>query len=83
MKKMYLVLVALTLAIGFSAFTPAGNGKVTDEITYQDDEGLWHPFTGTPCVGTEIPECIKMTDHGLRQLFYNNNVSLPVTRNAP
>jgi hypothetical protein len=83
MKKMYLVLIAVIMAIGFSAFTPSVNKKAINVITYQDDNLDWHVFTGDPCPGDEIPECLKMTPHGQRQLFYNYDTQDPVKRNAP
>ena len=48
---MYLVLIAVVMAIGFSAFTPPVNKKATNVVTYQDDNMDWHVFTGDPCKG--------------------------------
>jgi hypothetical protein len=83
MKKMYLVLIAVVMAIGFSAFTPPVNKKATNVVTYQDDNMDWHVFTGDPCIGNEIPECFKITPHGTRKLYYNYDLNDPVERNAP
>ena len=80
---MYLVLIAVVMAVGFSAFTPFVNKKAMNVITYQDDNLDWHVFTGEPCLGDEIPECLKMTQHGQRQLFYNYDKKYPVKSNAP
>ena len=83
MKKMYLVLIAVVMAFSFSAFTVTGKQSSLDEVTYQDDNLDWQVFQGTPCPGDQIPECIKMTEHGLRQLYYDRDLSRPVKRNAP
>ncbi|HMR92708.1 MAG TPA: DUF6520 family protein [Chitinophagaceae bacterium] len=83
MKKMMIVPIAVIAAIVFSAFTPLENKSAAAVVTYQDEDGNWHNFTGTPCPGTQIPECIRLTPHGLQQLFYDNDITKPVKRNAP
>ena len=76
---MYLVLLAVVMAVGFSAFAPE-KGKNTKQPTYQDDNGFWHNFPGEPCPGNVIPECILLTEDGMRQLFYDNDDTDPVYR---
>jgi hypothetical protein len=83
MKKMYSVLIAAVMAIGFSAFSPSGNSRTSSQVTYQDDNEDWHDFLGTPCEGNQIPVCIKFTPHGDRQLYYDNDLTKPVKRNDP
>lgn len=80
MKKIMLVIFAAALAIGFSAFTPKDK-KVTT-IDYMHSSS-WFTFTGAPCPGDQVPECIKPTPHGNKQLYYNKNLSTPVYRNLP
>ena len=80
MKKMYLVLVAVIMAVSFSAFSTSDRSKTDDEISYQDDYEVWHTFEGEPCVGDQVPEFFKMTTAGSRQLFYNRNINYPVLR---
>jgi hypothetical protein len=79
MKKMYLVLIAAVMAVSFSAFTTTSTTALP--VTYQDDDELWYNFFGDPCIGTDIPVCFKETDHGVRQLYYNSNLDMPVRKN--
>ena len=79
MKKMYLVLIAAAMAICLSAFTTT-NKKTFDPVYYQHGGG-WVLYLDEICPGDEIPECIKPTDNGDKQLFYNQDPFDPVYRN--
>ncbi len=83
MKKMYLVLLAAVMGISFSAFTAKTDSRSTSEVTYQDDDEVWHIYEGPICPDGDIVGCTQLTEDGPRQLFYDNDPSQPLKRNTP
>lgn len=82
MKKFMFFIVAVVMAVSFSAFTAPAATKKATTIDYQHN-GSWFTYSGVPCPGDQVPECIKSTPHGNKQLYYDKNLSTPVYRNLP
>ena len=70
MKQFRIILVAMAVAIGFSAFTTRPQGV---SVVYLDDFNEYQPYTGN--IEAECPEgddedCVLFIEGENRQLFY-------------
>ncbi|MBI5370597.1 MAG: hypothetical protein HZA79_01085 [Sphingobacteriales bacterium] len=75
MKKMYLVLVAVTLAISFSAFTTRENPPET--VWYNIGAG-WQPYEN-PCPAGSTLFCkVDIGQQTDVQLYRNQDINQPV-----
>jgi hypothetical protein len=80
MKKMYLVLIAVALATGFSAFTTE---KKSSETVWYDIGAGWQPYDN-PCPAGTLNFCkIDVGGHTDVQLYRNQDVYQPVKYNDP
>lgn len=81
MKRMYLVIVAAVMAVGFSAFTSKSVGP---PYLYQNDLSEWVQVpTGidvpTVCPASNVKQCKIQIDSQLRDIFHSDHT--PYMRN--
>lgn len=78
MKKMYLVLAAIIMALSLSAFTPVK--KSTETVWYDIGNG-WEPITN-PCPAGNTLFCkVAIGDETDVQLYRNQSLLQPVKYN--
>lgn len=70
MKKNLLTILAVTMAIGLTAFTASPK---LDTLYYQfvDENGnpQWGQVDATPCPPGIVNECLRNTPHGSKQMY--------------
>lgn len=77
MKKMFLVIMAAVLAIGFSAFT--SSSKILDGFYYQDgpNQVLVNPeLVEDECPEGDTEKCILFLNGDYRQILYPNGTQV-------
>jgi hypothetical protein len=80
MKKFRFLSIAIALAIGFSAFTPAKTN--TQTVWFQDDgEGDWISEDLIPCEEGSDPVCEVFTNgYGLERIFHTPSTLFPYSK---
>ena len=77
MKRMYLVLVAMVLAVGFSAFTP--DKASLETVYYNLEQGDGWESIENPCPAGELFPCtVTIGDNEDVQLYRTPDFSQPV-----
>ena len=81
MKKMYIVIIAAVMALGFSAFTPKST-PTFQTVYFQDDDGNWISQNLTPCTPGTNPVCevTTLNGYGTRRIFQSASTSNPFTK---
>lgn len=80
MKKMYLVLLAVIVAIGLSAFTPAGQTPTTVHYRHNNQ---WVSELLEPCPNGTDPVCEITTAAGTKQIYKSEDFDDPFKKPEP
>ena len=80
MKKMYLVLAAIVMAISFSAFTP--EKKPLETVWYNLGSG-WQSYSNPCPAGTTLACTVTIGQQQNVQLYRNKDFGHPVKYDAP
>ena len=80
MKEFRFLSIAIALAIGFSAFTPAKTN--TETVWFQDDgEGDWISQDLPICEPGSNPICeVQTNGYGWERIFHTPSTSFPYTK---